>query len=66
MSTELTPFAIDFRKVSTTLGSGDGSLLEQLLVKYHDELEEVDELAEELEEDEDDSDDEDDDEESRR
>src|SRR5262249_43072436 len=65
MSTSLTPIAVDFRKVSTTLGSGDGSLLEQLLVKYRDELQEVDELAEELEEDEDDSDDEDDDEDRR-
>jgi len=58
MSTALTPIAVDFRKVSSALGSGDGSLLEQLLVKYRDELKEVDELAEELEEDEDDSDDE--------
>lgn len=58
MSTSLTPIAVDFRKVSTTLGSGDRSLLEKLLAKYRDELEEVDELSEELEEnDEDDSDD---------
>jgi hypothetical protein len=65
MSTSLTPIAVDFRKVSSTLGSGDGSLIEQLLLKYRDELEEVDELADELEEDEDDSDDEEDDEDSR-
>lgn len=59
MSTSVIPIAIDFNKVSAALGSGDRALLEQLMVKYRDELAEIDELAEELDEDDSDEEDED-------
>jgi hypothetical protein len=66
MSSTLTPIAIDFRQVSAVLGSRDAALLDLLLTKYREELEEVDELADELEEEDDPDSDEDDDPDSRQ